>query len=137
MKQIHILVVTNDEADYRFIQELLSNSAEYQLDWVRTYREGETALLMRSYDLALVNDNLGIFHGAQFIREEEQMGNPVPVILFNDNNSWLGHEDAFSSDAAYCLLRKEMTAERLKKLIHEEQDWQRANLIYYSMGRGG
>jgi DNA-binding response OmpR family regulator len=126
MKQVSVLLVSGKKDDYEFIRNLLSE-AKYTLfcfDWADSFDAGLLALSQKHYDIALVEDDLGIARGSQFIQKAEQKGFQVPVILFTCSDCWEGDEAAFESDAIYCLTRNKMTSKKLEELILKELDWE-------------
>jgi DNA-binding NtrC family response regulator len=131
MKQVSILLVSGEKEDYELFHEMLSQAkhASFTVDWVNAFEAGILALEMKRYAIALVEDDLGILKGSQFIQKAEQNGVQIPFILFTCSECWERDEEAFKSDAVYCLSREKITAERLEDLILKELDWQLKNLF--------
>lgn len=127
MNQIAILLVSGKKEDYDYMQDLFLHlkSARFCTDWADTYESAQLALYKKHYDIALVEDDLELMRGSQFIEKAKQNGIDVPVILFANSNNWQGDEAAFQSDAICCLDRDKMTSAKLEDIILKELDLRR------------
>ncbi len=126
MKQVSVLLVSGNKDDFQFIRELLSHSQQiaFRIDWKDTFTSGLQALDRKHYDIALVNDDLGLISGSQFIQQAEQSEVLIPVILFTCGGCWDDDQTAFQSSAIYCLTREKMTTKKLVNLILKDLDWE-------------
>jgi hypothetical protein len=129
MKQVSVLLVSGKKEDYEYIRGLFLQAkfTLFCIDWAESFDAGQLALSQKRYDIALVEDDLGIWRGSQFIQKAEQDGIRVPTILFTCSECWDEDEAAFQSDAIYCLTRDKVTAERLEDIILKELDWEQKN----------
>ncbi len=129
MKQVSVLLVSSNKEDYAFIQGLLLRAKYtlFDIEWADSFESGQQALCNKRYDIALVEDDLGIRRGSQFISKARQSGIRVPIILFTCSECWEGDEAAFQSDAIYCLSRDWITVERFEDIILKELNWERTS----------
>jgi DNA-binding response OmpR family regulator len=125
MKQVSILLVSGKKDDYQYIEKLLSHAKNtlFCIEWADSSDAGQRALSKKHYDIALVEDDLGIMRGSQFIQKAEKNGIRVPIILFTCSECWEADEAAFQSDAVYCLVRDKITPARLEEIILKELNW--------------
>jgi len=127
LKQFSILLVSGKKDDYDYIQEQFSHlkSAKFCVDWANSFESAQLALYKKSYAMALVEDDLEMMRGSQFVMKMEQKGIELPVILFARGDDWQGDEAAFQSDAIYCLDRDKLTPAKLEDIILKELDLRR------------
>lgn len=80
---IRVLLVDDDEDDYRIQNRLLAKAATraYELDWASTFDEALDAVHRGSYDVALVDYELGARTGIELIEELTRQHVGVPCIL--------------------------------------------------------
>lgn len=80
---IRVLLVDDDEDDYRIQNRLLTKAATraYELDWVPTFDDALDAVRRGSYDIALVDYHIGARTGIELIEELTRQHVRVPCIL--------------------------------------------------------
>jgi DNA-binding response OmpR family regulator len=131
MKEITVLLVSYSKGDYEFIKGVLSSAqySRFSVDWVKSIDAAGRALKEKRYDIALVEDDLGVMVGSKFISDLEQDGIITPVILFTSHDAWDWDEAAFQSAAVCCLTKEKINPERLEEIITKELQWKLINLI--------
>jgi putative two-component system response regulator len=116
---IRILLIEDDEEDYRFTRELPSGlpGARSEVSWANDYRAGIEASRTAKYDVCLVDYRLGAESGIDLLRELVADGHSMPVILLT------GHDDreidvkAARAGAADFLVKGEINAALLERTI--------------------
>jgi len=80
---IRVLVVDDEEDQFVLVRRLLRgfSSPAFEVAWAGSYSAGLAALAAGAYDGALIDYQLGLTNGAQFIAEAREAGNAVPFIL--------------------------------------------------------
>ena len=114
-----VLLIEDDEEDYKFTRELLASlpGARHELSWARDYRAGIEASLTGEHDVCLVDYRLGAESGIDLVRELVAGGHPMPVILLT------GHDDreidvkAAQAGAADFLVKGDVSAALLERTI--------------------
>lgn len=127
MADIFVLLVSEEDDDYLFIQNLLSDvqGENFHIHWARSYEAGLQALDQENFDIVLVDYKLRFHTGAQFVQTSAMHVYHVPFILFTKDEGWTSHEDAFACSAGRCMVKHEMTPESLKEAILQEVNWEK------------
>jgi PAS domain S-box-containing protein len=114
-----ILLVDEDEDDYRFILNLLSNAQEahYRLQWASTFEAGRQALKTGSFDAVLMNDDLGAHTCVELIQEMVASRYPAPILLLSGQGHPEVDIDALRAGAADYLPRDELNPRFLERSI--------------------
>jgi DNA-binding NtrC family response regulator len=132
LKPIKVLLVADEEDEYKFITGLLSEIGyeEYQVDWIKTYADSCLALKNKPYyDVALVDYDIDSFAETHLIHEIQENDYQIPVILFSiDENREIYGE---AESGAFCYLHKhKLTSSELKEAIHKAIMWKKLKVIY-------
>jgi DNA-binding NtrC family response regulator len=131
LKPIKVLLVADEEAEYKLISGLLSEISyeEYQVDWIKTYADSCSALKNKHYDVALVDYDIDTFAEMHLIHEIQEHDYQIPVILFSiyEDREIYGEVES----GAFCYLHKhKLTAPELKEAIHKAMMWKKLKVIY-------
>ncbi len=78
-----VLLVEDDEDDYLLTRELLADfsGTQFRIDWVSTYEAGLTAMTRNTHDVVLLDYNLGARTGLDLIREGQEKGCELPIMM--------------------------------------------------------
>jgi PAS domain S-box-containing protein len=81
-----VLHVVGDEDDYLLTREMLSQAQGRKiiLDWASTYKDGQLRLQSSFFDAVLVDHDLDLDTGIEFIREAISQGYSGPLILCSE-----------------------------------------------------
>jgi PAS domain S-box-containing protein len=117
-KTIRVLLIENDEDDYRLTRELFSEFKNgIELQWVATAEEGLKASSRQEHDVILIAHRLGEHNGLELIHEIQKFGRETPVILLTADNDQAVELAAMEAGAAYCLIKNETRATLLERLL--------------------
>lgn len=118
--QFDILLVEDDEGDYRITEALLNRAEtiEYSLDWASTYEEGRDAVLTDAYDVCLVDYRLGAKNGLDLLEEvNEEGGVQAPIILLTGQGDLEVDLHAMEAGAADYLSKDQIDAPLLERSL--------------------
>jgi len=87
-----ILLVDDSQTQYSmvvdFLQVVASSAIEYTVEWASTYNEGVELLKNNSYDVGLIDYELGDDNGLDFIAYVVRQQISMPMILFTGHGSF-------------------------------------------------
>ncbi|NOU50607.1 response regulator [Pseudoalteromonas sp. JBTF-M23] len=135
-KTIKLLLIEDDEDDYILASDYLNEMLDFdfKVTWLSNYEEITSELEHTTFDLCLLDYQLGAHTGLSVLQAAKEMGNSTPFIMLTgqadpilDNRALeLGAEDflvkseinsvRFIRAIRYALARKELTNERLERL---------------------
>lgn len=126
-----ILLIDDDEDDYLLTKSLLSETKgrECQLDWASSFKSGWQALEEKSYDVVLVDYDLGIPNGLELIRLFIAREYPTPFILLTGRGSYEVDMESMYAGATLYLTKSEVNPLLLERSIRyaiEHKEIQRA-----------
>jgi signal transduction histidine kinase len=82
MDLVKVLLVEDDEDDYRLTRDLLADSEwRYALDWAASYDEALSRIECERYDVLLLDYRLGAQTGLELLGETVRQDYEVPVLL--------------------------------------------------------
>ncbi|MEP6833856.1 MAG: GGDEF domain-containing response regulator [Gemmatimonas sp.] len=116
---IRILLVEDDEDDHVLTRELLVDGfgSHFSLNWVQDTTAGLEELTMRTYDVALVDYNLGTDTGIELLRAAVARGCRTPVIMLTGQNDRATDLEAMHSGAADYLVKGRVTGGMLERSV--------------------
>jgi two-component system, cell cycle sensor histidine kinase and response regulator CckA len=124
---IRVLLVEDDEDDYRLTRKVLSGSrlATFDVTWVRNY---DTALeqLRTPYDVCLLDYRLGAHTGLEVIEAAIADGSHVPIILLTGRGDREVDVEAMKAGAADYLVKDEITPQLIERVIRHAMERQNA-----------
>ena len=89
---LSILLVDDSQTQYSmvvdFLQVVASSAIEYTVEWASTYNEGVELLKNNSYDVGLIDYELGNDNGLDFIAYVVSQQISLPMILFTGHGSF-------------------------------------------------
>ncbi|MGH8569164.1 MAG: response regulator, partial [Gammaproteobacteria bacterium] len=116
---IRVLLVEDDEDDYRITRDLLAEVPGYrvQLDWAPSYEAGLTALARRAHDVCLLDYRLGECNGVDLLRRAAAEDYGIPFIVLTGHSAFEVDVDAMRAGAADYLLKDRIDAAALERAI--------------------
>lgn len=118
-KPIHVLVVEDHEDDFRYLSFLLgrSGSATYELSWASSYAAGQALLRKGGFDVGLFDYRLGGGTGIDLLREAQEAGCEIPIILLTGHDSAEVDQEASQAGAADYLCKTGLNGTELERTI--------------------
>jgi DNA-binding NtrC family response regulator len=103
---IRVLLVEDDEDDYRLTRELLAEVPGYriELDWAESYEAGLSALARRAHDVCLLDYRLGECTGLDLLRQAAAEDFGTPFIVLTSYSAFELDVEAMRAGAADYLL---------------------------------
>lgn len=116
---IKVLVVEDREDDYRYLTFLLGRNGldAYQLNWASTYKMGQQMIREGGFDVALFDYQLGGGTGIDLLREAQEFGCEIPIILLTGNDSAEVDQEASEAGAADYLCKTGLNGTELERAI--------------------
>jgi signal transduction histidine kinase/CheY-like chemotaxis protein len=116
---IKVLVVEDREDDYRYLTFLLGRNGldAYQLNWASTYAMGQKMVREGGFDVALFDYQLGGQTGIDLLREAQEFGCEMPIILLTGNDSAEVDREASQAGAADYLCKTGLNGTELERAI--------------------
>ncbi|MBA2592763.1 MAG: response regulator [Pseudomonadota bacterium] len=116
---LRVLLVEDDEDDYRLTRELLAEVPGYrvELDWATSYEAGLSALARRAHDVCLLDYRLGKNTGLDLLHWAAAEGNQTPFILLTGQGAFEVDREAMRAGAADYLQKDRIDAAALERAI--------------------
>ena len=114
-----MLLVEDDEDDYRLTRELLAEVPGYriELDWAGSYEAGLSALARRAHDVCLLDYRLGECTGLDLLRRAAAEDYGTPFIVLTGYSAFELDVEAMRAGAADYLLKDRIDAAALERAI--------------------
>src|SRR5512138_1170561 len=118
-KQWKILLVEDDEDDYYLVKTWLSQVKHglFSLKWTSSYEAALQAVAAETFDVVLVDYQLGERSGLELIREAIAQCQSIPFILLTGRGNYEVDLTAMEAGAADYLTKGEITAPLLERTI--------------------
>ena len=116
---IKVLLVEDDEDDYRLTRKLLTDikSSRFDLEWAQTYTTALEALRHNGHEVCLVDYHLGEHNGLEVIRDAQSIGCRVPMILLTGQGDHEVDVEAMRAGAADYLSKWQLSSDMLERSI--------------------
>ena len=116
---IRVLLVEDDEDDYRLTRELLAEVPGYrvELEWAASYEAGLSALARRAHDVCLLDYRLGECTGLDLLRRAAAEDYGIPFIVLTGYGAFEHDAEAMREGAADYLLKDRIDAAALERAI--------------------
>jgi signal transduction histidine kinase len=116
---IKVLLVEDDEDDYVFIRDLLSETAgsKYVVEWVSTYERALEQMAYSNNEVCLVDYRLGAHDGVEILRGAKERGCHSPVIFVTGQEDYEVDLKAMRSGATDYLVKSQLTGPLLDRSI--------------------
>jgi signal transduction histidine kinase len=124
---IKVLLVEDDEDDYVFIRELLSEvkDAKYILEWVPTYDKALERMAYTENQVCLIDYRLGPHDGLEILQGARERGCRAPIIFVTGLEDYEVDLRAMRSGATDYLVKSQLTGPLLARSIRYTMErWQ-------------
>jgi signal transduction histidine kinase len=124
---IKVLLVEDDEDDYVFIRELLSEvkDAKYILEWVPTFDKALEKMAYTENQVCLIDYRLGPHDGLEILQGAKKRGSRAPVILVTGQEDYEIDLKAMRFGATDYLVKSQLTGPLLDRSIrYAIERWQ-------------
>ena len=121
---VRVLLVEDDEDDYVLTRALLAEEfgARLTLVWADTRAKGLSHLTGGSFDVALLDFNLGSETGVELLREARARGCRTPVIMLTGQDDRATDMEAMHAGAADYLVKGRVTGDMLERAIRYSRE---------------
>ena len=115
-----VLLVEDDEEDYRVTRELLREvpDGSFELEWASSYEGAVSQIHAATYDAFLVDYRLGRRSGLDLLCGALQGGRVGPVIILTGHDSHDVDAEARRFGAAGYLVKSELSGRHLARTLH-------------------
>lgn len=119
INQFRILLIDDDEDEYVFIRDLLSEvkNSQFLLTWKPTYHEGVEALKSETYDACLLDYRLGELTGIDLLKEAQDLKISCPIIILTGQGDFETDLQAMQIGAAEYLIKGQLTSPLLERAL--------------------
>lgn len=116
---VRVLLVEDDEDDALLTRATLSDGfgQRFNMDWARTYALGLEKLTTGSYDVALLDYNLGRETGIELVRAATARGCRTPIIMLTGQSDRATDLDAMHAGVADYFVKGRVTGDMLERSI--------------------
>ncbi|HEU5015422.1 MAG TPA: ATP-binding protein [Roseiflexaceae bacterium] len=127
-RQLHILLVDDDEDDYILTRDLLADAtnSKHVLDWADNYEQGAEIIARQIHDVYLVDYRLGARSGLDLAREAMRKGCRVPIIMLTGQGDDEVGMAAMQAGAADYLVKGRIDAQLLERAMQYAIERKRA-----------
>lgn len=115
--RLRILLVEDDEADYRLTRIALEDAGDFEGERAATFEEGIQAIQREDFAAILLDYRLGAYTGLDFIAEACRLGCPSPIILLTGQQNRELDLKAMRAGAADYLVKGEMTPSLIERSL--------------------
>lgn len=133
---VEVLLIDDDEDYFVLIEDLLSevNGQQYALNWVPSYQTGLGALCEngsgeKSYDVCLLDYNLGGPNGLELLRAAIEKGCDTPIIMLTSQGDHDIDVEAMRIGAADYLSKRKTDSDLLERSIRYTLERARTNAV--------
>src|SRR4051812_28266082 len=107
---VRVLLVEDDEDDYRIVRDVLRDipGGRYDLEWVTAYDAALEAIRRGTHDVYLIDYRLGAHTGLELLREVVRTGCKAPLLLLTGVGDQAVDLEAMRSGAADFLVKDEL-----------------------------
>jgi diguanylate cyclase (GGDEF)-like protein len=127
------LLVDDDIEEYLLVKDLVQRQSfnrisetRIEIDWVDNYETALQAMENGDYDVYLVDYRLGVDNGLDLLREVEERGKRVPVIMLTGQGNYEVDVAAMQAGAADYLVKNQLNAYMLEHSIRYAVDRRQA-----------
>jgi len=116
---IKILLIEDDEDDYIFVKNLLSEASswKFEIDWLTDYDAGLQSIINDLHDVYLLDYRLGERNGLDLLRDLRRHGVEAPIIFLTGQGGYEIDVEAMHFGAADYLVKAQITADILERSI--------------------
>ncbi|MFH1994842.1 MAG: diguanylate cyclase [Nitrospinota bacterium] len=116
---INILLVDDDEDEYVFMKDLLSEvpNSHYDLTWTPSYNEALEKIKEGNYDVCIIDYKLGERSGVELLREIGDYNPELPCVILTGLGNYFVDMEAMAAGAADYIEKGEVSASLLDRSI--------------------
>lgn len=117
--RIRMLLVDDDEDEYVFMKDLLSEvpNSHYDLDWTPSYDEALKKIKEGNYDMCFIDYKLGERSGVELLREVGDYNPELPCVILTGLGNYFVDVEAMAAGAADYIEKGEVSASLLDRSI--------------------
>lgn len=125
---IRVLLVDDEESAFELTRALMSKIpwAEFDLDFVKTYREGEEAIARGEHDVYLIDYLIDEDSGIDLVREAREVGNRAPMILLTGKGRYEVDVEAMEAGVSDYLDKTKVDPDLMERSIRYALERHRA-----------
>ncbi|MEQ8625274.1 MAG: ATP-binding protein [Vicingaceae bacterium] len=119
MKQLTILLIDQLPQDYKLIRANLKviPKIKFELDWVKTFEEGQQRINDDTADIYLIENNLDDGKGLQLLTEARDNGIEKPIIILTVEEELDTDLEAYSAGADDYIVKSKINEHSLQRSI--------------------
>ncbi|HTA30693.1 MAG TPA: PAS domain S-box protein, partial [Candidatus Cybelea sp.] len=119
LETIKVLLVEDDEDDYILTRGLFTEmkGRRFQLEWFKSYQLGLAAMVRNQHDVCLVDYRLGAKNGIELLKEAQEKGCQLPVILLTGMGEHAVDMQAMKAGASDYQVKGALRADSLERSI--------------------
>ena len=127
---IRVLLIDDDEDDALIARSLLSSveDTRFQVDWVSPYDEALKTILRNQHHVCLLDYHLEARTGIEFLREAQQFGCQVPIIMMTGSKDQELDFKAIKLGAADYIVKGEIASPVLNRVILHARERKKAEV---------
>jgi signal transduction histidine kinase len=117
--RLRILLVDDDEDYYVLVRDLLRDAASdrYHVEWVDDWADGLSAMLSQSFDVCLLDHDLGQDTGLALMQAARQAGCRAPILMLTGHGGYEVDLAAMRAGAADYVAKVGLSAVGLERAI--------------------
>jgi DNA-binding response OmpR family regulator len=129
--KLEILIIEDDEDDYIILREMLNDirGKDVEIEWLNSYQEASHVLARDSWDIILVDYDLGSGNGLDLIQEANDQGVKAPLIMVTGRGRYELDIEAMNSGAADYLTKDSINPPMLERVIRYSLERSRSTEI--------
>lgn len=114
-----VLLVDDDEDDYILTRDMLSQveGKKFRLHWAESYTAARQVLATKTFDVILVDYDLGQYNGISLIEEMVASGISTPMIMVTGRGSYEKDVEAMQAGAMDYINKNELSWPLLERTI--------------------
>lgn len=119
-KTVKVLVVTEGNDDFTFIQTLINESLynqHYKIEWINNYAAAINAMLKKHHDLYLVDYKLGNYSGLALLHEAICSNCTDPIIMLSGKEDVHADREALRIGATSYLVKENLDGHTLERAM--------------------
>jgi len=126
---LNVLMVDDSQTQYMMVVDFLqvanTQAIEYQIEWASTYEEGVRLIDSKSYDVCLIDYELGNANGLDFIAYAVKQKYQIPMILLTGHGNYTVDLKAMEAGAVDYLDKTTLKPNTLERTIRYATENQR------------
>jgi two-component system, cell cycle sensor histidine kinase and response regulator CckA len=123
-----LLLIEDDEDDVVIAQDLLAEIPNHEFDvtWINDYDDALFSMISNQYDIILLDYRLGQYNGIDLLKEANQKGCEVPVILLTGQDDYDIDVESMNAGASDYHVKGRVDVNNLERSIRYAIDRKRS-----------